>query len=285
MGHNCRRDCVIALIVLNAWLWQLVEGSSISSSERDSFLYDYAFKKIKKLRSGEVYDVAPPANFSGVEVAVARVRRRSLWRKGLTIGAVAIPARTLPRPFTRRVDLVYQNLGNWSSHYYDVPNHTFVAPVLGFLAYDSNGSGAIELRGGGDDDPLLLNFSGVAYGGVGGATRCVRFDRDGRLELEGTTRGSSCVVRAQGHFSLVVPRKAKRGYKWWVVGVGGGALGLVGVVLVVVGWKRLNRKKIKKMEQEAERCVGLETMWIGRSRMPFASGIRTQPVLENSYLP
>ncbi|KAL1546369.1 hypothetical protein AAHA92_22973 [Salvia divinorum] len=279
MGCICKRDCLIALIVLNAWLWQLVVGSSSSNRDSlDSFLYDYAFKKIKKLRSGEVYSVPPPAIFSGMELAVVRVRTSSLWRQGLTHGPLTIPPKTLPWPFTKRVDVVYQNLANWSSHYYNVPNHTFVAPVIGFLSYDSNGNEAVEIRSKGGE-PLLLDFR--TYGGGGGTKRCVRFDRNGTLEVSSTTREGWCVVRGRGHFSVVVPNEGRRHWEVWM-GVVLGILGVFLVVLCVLMWKR---KKMRGMEEEAERSEELETVWIGRSRMPFASGIRTQPVLENSYRP
>lgn len=284
MGCNCKRDCLIILIVLNAWLWQLVEGSSSSSSSSnrdslDSFLYDYAFKKIKKLRSGEVYSVPPPAIFSGMELAFVRVRTSSLWRQGLTHGPLKIPTKTLPLPFTKRVDVVYQNLGNWSSHYYNVPNHTFVAPVLGFLSYDSNGNEAVEIRSKGGE-ALMMDFK--TYGGGGGTTkRCVRFDRNGTLEMSSATREGWCVVKGRGHFSVVVPNEGRRHWEVWMWVVLG-ILGLFLVVLCVLTWKR---KKMRGMEEETERSEELETVWIGRSRMPFASGIRTQPVLENSYLP
>ncbi|KAG6437643.1 hypothetical protein SASPL_102564 [Salvia splendens] len=265
--------------MLNAWLWQLVEGSPSSNRDSlDSFLYDYAFKKIKKLRSGEVYSVPSPSIFSGMELAVVRVRTSSLWRQGLTHGPLKIPPNTLPLPFTKRVDVVYQNLGNWSSHYYNVPNHTFVAPVLGFLSYDSNGNEAVEIRSK-SDEPLMMDFK--SYGGGGGTKRCVRFDRNGTLEMSSATREGWCVVKGQGHFSVVVPNEGRRHWEVWM-GVVLGILGVFLVVLCVLMWKR---KKMRGMEEETERSEELETVWVGRSRMPFASGIRTQPVLENSYLP
>ncbi|XP_047960277.1 uncharacterized protein LOC125205409 [Salvia hispanica] len=281
MGCNCKRDCLIALIMLNSWLWHIVDGSSSNRDSLDSFLYDYAFKKIKKLRSGEVYSVPPPANFSGMELAVARVRTSSLWRKGLSHGPLSIPLKTLPWPFTKRVDVVYQNLGNWSSLYYNVPHHTFLAPVLGFLPYDSSGNGAIEIRALGDEH-LVMDFK--SYEHVGGAAKCVKFDGNGTMELSSTTSEGWWVVRGRGHFSLVVPNERKRDWEWWMMGV---VLGGFGVILVVLGflWKKMRRRKMKGMEEESERSEGLECAWIGRSRMPFASAIRTQPVLENSHLP
>lgn len=65
----------------------------------------------------------------------------------------------------------------------------------------------------------------------------------------------------------------------------GGGFGVIFVVLGFLVWKKVRRRKMKGMEEEPERSEGLECVWIGRSRMPFASAIRTQPVLESSYLP
>lgn len=293
---GCKRDFFVVLIVLNAWLWQLVHGGSQSYSREslDSYLYNYAFKKIKRLRSGKLYDVVPPPNFPGMEIDIIRLRTSSLWKNGLSHASFTIPPKILPWPFTRRVDIVYQNLGNWSSDYYNVPNHTFVAPVVGFLAYDSTNNSLIKLRtmrgdgdggGGGGDEPFVVDFSSHVAGGVD--MRCVRFESNGTLELSSMTKGSSCVGREQGHYSVVVPYGVdNEAHKWWIMGIAAAAVGLMWLVVVcVVGWKRMTRKKIRRMEQESERREGLESIWIGRSRMPCAVGIRTQPVLESSYLP
>ena len=39
------------------------------------------------------------------------------------------------------------------------------------------------------------------------------------------------------------------------------------------------------MEKVSERGESFDTVWIGKSKLPSASMVRTQPVLENSYLP
>jgi hypothetical protein len=45
--------------------------------------------------------------------------------------------------------------------------------------------------------------------------------------------------------------------------------------------KAAKRKKIKKLENNSENGEPFDTFWIGDSKLPLASMIRTQPVLEN----
>ncbi|KAK6136584.1 hypothetical protein DH2020_029674 [Rehmannia glutinosa] len=199
-------------------------------------------------RTGQLYNVSLPVNFSGMEVSIIRLRAHSLWKNGLNLSSFEIPPRILPWPFTRRVDLVYQNLGKWSTFYYNVPNYTFVAPVIGYLAYDSNTNstnhGIIELNISGDSF-VIVRFQNLALedGEDVGIMKCVRFGTDGRIEFTNLTLGSSCVAKL---------------FKW---------------------------QKLRKMERQSEKSEGLDTIWIGNSKMPTASGIRTLPSLENSYVP
>ncbi|KAL8028141.1 hypothetical protein ABFX02_14G140300 [Erythranthe guttata] len=287
---------VIRITLIVAWLWQIVRGSE-NYDERvslDSYFYDNAFEEIHNPRTGKLYDVSLPANLSGVQVSFVRLRARNLWRSGANHSLFAIPPSVLPFPFAKRVDLVYQNLGNRSSNYYSVPDYEFVAPVVGFLAYDSNKSsinyGLIELKLM-RDDPIIVHFPDIFVEENG--MKCVRFDANGPIELSNVEAKNSCFVRRQGHFSVVVPYQEKKDKvviinKWWmIVGIAcGGVVGLIILIVVIfVAYKWIKRKRIKKMERQTERNEGLDTIWIGRSRMPSATCVRTQPVLENSYLP
>ncbi|KAL8028140.1 hypothetical protein ABFX02_14G140200 [Erythranthe guttata] len=203
---GCRVVIRITLIV--AWLWQIVRGSE-KYDERgslDSYFYDNAFEEIHNPRTGKLYDVSLPANLSGVKVSFVRLRARNLWRSVANHSLFVIPPSVLPFPFAKRVDLVYQNLGNRSSNYYSVPDYKFVAPVVGFLAYDSNKSsinyGLIELKLMGDD-PIIVCFPDIFVEENG--MKCVRFDANGTIELSDVEAKNSCFVRRQGHFSVVVP--------------------------------------------------------------------------------
>ncbi|CAA3011834.1 Hypothetical predicted protein [Olea europaea subsp. europaea] len=49
-----------------------------------------------------------------------------------------IPKGVRDEPHVERLVWVYQNLGNWSKVYYPLSGYTYLAPVLGLLAYDAS---------------------------------------------------------------------------------------------------------------------------------------------------
>ncbi|KAA8516131.1 hypothetical protein F0562_019310 [Nyssa sinensis] len=228
-----------------------------------------------------------------------RLRSGSFWARGANFSSsFHIPPRIIPMPFVKRLALVYQNLGNWSSYYYNVPNYTFVTPVVGFRTYDASNSSArgstmlkLSIRG----DPILVRFPHIdAPRGKNVTMKCVRFGIDGLVEFSNMTISNVCIARDQGHFTIVVPSgqakmvppRKKKLWKLWVIGFVVGVIGLVLVVLVgVLIYKLVRMKRIGEMEKQSERSEALETMWVGMSKMPSATGIRTQPMLENDYLP
>uniref|UniRef100_A0A5B7CC26 Non-specific serine/threonine protein kinase n=1 Tax=Davidia involucrata TaxID=16924 RepID=A0A5B7CC26_DAVIN len=268
----------------------LVRGmDSYNPDSLDSFIHDYANKAIKKPRTGILYNISLPANFSGMEVSIVRLRSGSFWTRGANFSYFHIPPRIIPMPFVKRLAIVYENLGNWSSYYYNVPNYTFVTPVVGFGTYGASTKGSAILKLSIMGDPILVHFPRIPENVT---LKCVRFGTDGSVEFSNMTTPSVCIARDQGHFSIVVPSPAKkkkkkeRFWKWWVIGFGVGVVGLVLVALVgVLIYKLVRRKRIGKMEKQSERSEALETMWVGMSKMPSATGIRTQPMLENDYIP
>ncbi|CAA0842536.1 Protein of unknown function (DUF1191 [Striga hermonthica] len=246
---------------------------------------------LPKPRTGRKYDLSPPVNFSGIQISVVRLRTHRLWANGLNLSVFRIPPRTLPRPYRNRVDFMYQNLGNWSTFYYNVPDHTFVTSVVGFSAYDSNvipvENELIELNLR-VDNPITVRFQNLSLG-WNADMRCVWFGANGTVEFTNLTLMGTCVARGQGHFSVVVPRKGghnKRVFRWWILGFVGG---FVGLGMVVWGGFSVGKvwqwKKVGKMERETEKSESLEALWIGNSKMPLASAIRTQPSLESNFVP
>ncbi|KAL3622194.1 hypothetical protein CASFOL_033605 [Castilleja foliolosa] len=294
MGTNI--SCLLIRIIFCALLWPNIQASQnyTKPNSLNSFLYNYAFSNIvPRPRTGQLYNVSLPANFSGIEISIIRLRTHSLWQNGLNLSTFQVPPRALPLPFTNRVDFLYQNLGNWSTFYYNVPNYTFVAPVIGLLSYDANISstrrGLIELNLT-RDDPIIVRFKNLVLGGDG-RMKCVRFGTNETLEFTELTLGRSCVGRGDGHFSVVVPRKNEENreskFKWWIVGIAiGGFVGVILVILIgVYVYKFIKWKKVWKMEKHSGESEGLSTVWIGNSKMPTASGIRTQPSFGDSYVP
>lgn len=64
-------------------------------------------------------------------------------------------------------------------------------------------------------------------------------------------------------------------------------IGVVGLVLLclLVGigvYKKITKSgKMKEMEMNAENGEVLESVWIGRTKIPFSTMRRTQPLIEN----
>ncbi|XP_074330159.1 uncharacterized protein LOC141667532 [Apium graveolens] len=266
----------------------------------DDFVHEYAKKAVKKPRTGTLYNISLPSNYSGVEVSYVRLKSGSLWRRGENSSFFKIPKRILALPYANRVDIVFQNFGNLSDSYFSIPNYTFVAPVLGLHIYgaDANFSSlnasqmvTISLQG----DPIVVQFSSVSLDENDNATmKCVTFGPDGtEIEFSSVTVPDyTCNARNQGHFSIVVPslqppstKKRKRREKLWfwlIIGGGGFVLLIFSGVLV---FKMFRAWKVECLVKESENSVALDIVWIGQSRMPSAGGIRTQPVLENDYVP
>ncbi|KAH0731329.1 hypothetical protein KY289_002517 [Solanum tuberosum] len=246
---------------------------------------------MSKRYTGKLYDIPLPTNFSGMESSIVRLRSSSFWRRGANFSFFKIPHRVLPWPFVKRFDIIYENLGNLSSKYYDVTNYTFVTPVIGFLAYDARRSrenyGMVELNT--MENHILIHFP--PNNDYNKNMKCVRFVKNGTIEFSNVTMNNTCISRGQGHFAIVVPslkpEEEKKGkWKWWVIGFGVGIVGLI--LLIVMGiliYKCVRLKKRGNMERQSEKSEALDDVWVGNSRMPSASGIRTQPVLENSYVP
>ncbi|XP_022147172.1 uncharacterized protein LOC111016185 [Momordica charantia] len=262
------------------------------------FVHKFVNNSVPKPRTGLVYNITLTSNFSGVQVSYIRLRSASFWVRGVNLSWVSIPPRVTLVPFVKRIAIVFENLGNWSSIFYQVPGYTLVAPVIGFTVYDSSSNATtlgkrklhLHIMGGGQ---ILVKFHHkVEFGDKGIVPQCVKFGAGGVFQLKNMTGPSLCSATDHGHFSLVIPtphvKEKKKGvlWEWWVVGFGGGliGLGLMGLVLIWV-LRVVRMRNIKDMEKAAEREVCFDTVWIGKSRMPSASMVRTLPALENSYVP
>ncbi|KAL0464876.1 UNVERIFIED_CONTAM: hypothetical protein Slati_0375200 [Sesamum latifolium] len=250
-----KRNWLIVSVMFSSLLWLHVQASeNYTHDSLNSFLYDYAFKKMPRPLTGRLYKASAPVNLSGMEVSFIRLRTHSLWRNGANVSSFEIPPGILPWPFTRRVDIVYRNLGNWSTYYYNVPNYKFITPVIGFLAYDSSTTsirkGLVELNTT-EDNPIVIRFPNVPLEVDENGVKCVGFSTNGTLEFSNMIARSSCASRGQGHFSVAVPyqpetEKKKRIFRWWVVGIPG-VVGLVlFLILGIVAYKFFKWKSIRE---------------------------------------
>ena len=263
----------------------------------DEFLHVHAQKIVKWPRLGAFYNIPLHSNYSGIEISYIQINTSSLWTSGINSSFIHIPPKTRIRPSVERLDIVFHHLGNLSSYYFSLPHHKFITPVIGFTAYngDRNASAAnrssvhkLKLEG---NNTILVQFEDRSIKkGENGSKKCVRFHPNGKIEYSHVVSSNVCHVRGQGHVGIVV-RRAKpfwkrRATKCWAIGLGVG----IGVLFfaILAGILLCNfarRKEVKSMQRQAEQSEALETVWVGGTKMPAAGRIRTQPVLENDFLP
>ncbi|KDP28532.1 hypothetical protein JCGZ_14303 [Jatropha curcas] len=200
----------------------------------------------------------------------------------------------LPFPFVKRLAIVYQNLGNLSSHYYKVAGYSLVAPVAGFAAYDATNLTTLG------DEKLKFNVMGgdivVNFGNIGELKfgneeemKCVKFGDGGLVQFRNLMEGYRCLAQGDGHFSIAVPSKEDKEKKrkaLWAIRFATGFVGLVLVIVILVTtYKLVRSKRVRQMEGESDNGVTIDVHWIGSSKMPSASMVRTQPVLEHDDVP
>lgn len=314
------------LIIFTAFLSSLLftplttsQPPAMSARSLDALLQDYAFRAVQvSPKTGVVFDTTLPENLAGVNASAMRLRSGSLRTRGVkSYREFQIPIGVVEQPYSKRIVLVYHNLGNFSSRFYPLPGFTYLAPVLGLLAYDAtnlSATGLPELEIRASEEPISVRFSDVKFeqNGASFSPKCVYFDLYGSVQFENLLPGNVCPMVKQGHFSVVVestapsPAPAAEEYSGTgkgrgksntgkIVGSTIGALILLGVILVVV-WKIKEREDLKKkeerkkkLEQETEwgneRDEALQVTSFGNIKAPFAMKTRTQPVLEDRYVP
>ncbi|CAL4990052.1 unnamed protein product [Urochloa decumbens] len=282
----------------------------------DATLQDYAYRAFVRPHTGIVYNATLPANLTGIAVSAVRLRSGSLRRKGFSdYFEFDIPTGVVVQPHVERVVLVYHNIGKSSAdRYYPLTGYTYLAPVLGLLAYDAANLSAVglqELNIVPSGSLISVTFSDVRAVPAGSAApRCVVFDLNGVPQFQDLQATNVCSSFRQGHISIVVnsseiapaPAPAPPGaiappiptpggnnkgnseaWKIAVSVVGAAvALGLLAALLLcLVRYKR--DKKLQVMERNAEVGETLRMAQVGRTQAPVALGTRTQPVIENDY--
>lgn len=285
----------IQVIVFSSCFSMIQCAKTFNIDSLDDFTRDYAYKSLEKARTGTLYNISLPSNFSGIEVSIVRLRSGTFWARGANFSSFEIPPRIIPMPFVKRLSIIYDNLGNWSTSYFQVPGYSLVTPIIGFLLYDasnftSTGSHKLALSVG--NDTIAIRVPPIRMAENKNATlKCVKFSANQSVELTDMTMPNLCFTKDQGHFSVAVAvpvpmNKKERIWKWWVVGFVGGFLGLILVGLIVMMvYKVVRAKKLGEMERESEHGVVFDSIWIGRSKLPRASMIRTLPSLETERLP
>ncbi|KAJ0105467.1 hypothetical protein Patl1_17592 [Pistacia atlantica] len=269
-------------------------SKNYTTNSLDEYLQDFAFKTLVHHRphhSGALYKPILPANLSGTRVSIVRLRSRRLWNIGANFSNFHIPSRTITEPHARRLAIVYQDFGNWSSHYYSVPGYSIVTPVIGFMVFDAwNIRAKRKLSLNTMGKPIVIRFfnSSLSDGRVSKA-KCVTFSPNGTLLMTEMSVPNVCYSQDQGHFSIVVPLNLKKKHALWYLWVIGFGLGFAGLILIgyvgILSMKALKTKKIQVTERQADEDFVLDTIWVGRSKMPSATVTRTQPTLEDGGFP
>ncbi|XP_044483574.1 uncharacterized protein LOC123209544 [Mangifera indica] len=304
----------LAMLVLMIWfsfLMDVMAQSSTGSSARalDALLQDYAYRAFFRPKTGITYDGFVPSNLTGIQIAAMRLRSGSLRNRGVpTYKQFHIPIGVIEKPYVERLVLVYQNLGNLSHTYYPLTGYTYLAPVLGLLAYDAfnlSGTNLPELDINASVDPISIRFQDImSEAPEGSVPKCVWFDLHGLTNFSNVVSGNTCLTTEQGHFSIVVesiapspspvsPVPPPGGEKksnlkvWIVVGSVLGGLVLLGLLVFLIIWaqKYKHRKKMHRMEKAADVGEALQMTPVGSTKAPAARVTRTQPTLENEYIP
>ncbi|KAB1201027.1 hypothetical protein CJ030_MR0G005177 [Morella rubra] len=302
----------VPLLCALSWLPLLnAQLPEISARSLDALLQHYAFRTFAvRPKTGIPIDTRLPSNLAGLQVSALRVRSGSLRTRGVhSYKEFQIPTGIVEQPYVKRVVLLYHNLGNLSSYFYPLPGFSYLAPVLGLLAYNASDLSASDLPElfirASYQNPILIKFPNLSSSPDGLSPRCVHFDLHGSVQFDKMLSGNVCPTTQQGHFSVVVEstapspaphtepsargvgvgggREKSHNKEWIVLGsvVGGVALAAA-LALLVASLRRLrHKKKVQQMEWESSRGVTLRSTSIGDTKTPSAMGTRTRPVLED----
>ncbi|KAM7275826.1 hypothetical protein ACFE04_017692 [Oxalis oulophora] len=268
---------IIHFMIFFALKVNVVHGETRPQS-LDNLLRNYANTTLSKHRTGYLYKVGLPSKFSGMEVSVIRLRSSTFWARGANFSYFNVTQKSIPTPYTKRPAIIYDNLRNWSTYYFQPPiGYSLIAPVVGFIAYDATNTsslGVTKLKLG----AISINFTSIIkYYNANLTPSCVKFNSNGSgVKWANMTKSNLCFTEESGHFSVVIPSTTmtkKTGERWWlVVGSVAGFFGLVlSFVFVMILFKQVKKNKLRRMEQESEKNVALDTVYIGRSVMPRAT--------------
>ncbi|GER37927.1 hypothetical protein STAS_14385 [Striga asiatica] len=313
--HFPSANCAICIAIF-LFILQKAELRITWSDEAralDSLLQEYAVRAFPgpRTKTGIAYNGFAPSNLTGIEVSAMRLRSGSLRSRGVRMyREFEIPIGVLEQPYVERLVLVYHNFRNWSVTYYPPPpGYTYLAPVLGLLAYNASELAMAQrnfllpelLRIRASHQPISINFSAAAVGSNRMAKKCVLFDVNGSVKLSDVSSGNICKTFQQGHFSIVVEENSSNSNskkssssrrKVWrriiiIVGsiVGGFALPVVLGLVIVWIRKHRHRKLMDYMEKAADIGEALHMTSVGNAKAPAAAGTRTQPTLETEYVP
>ncbi|KAE9597794.1 hypothetical protein Lal_00041417 [Lupinus albus] len=296
MGSKVTYNCFILLVVFTLCCCSLVHSlDNTDTKTLNSLLQDYALRSLIKHmpQTGALYDALLPQNLSGMNVSIVHLRSQRLYRKGANFSFFRIPPRTMFIPNVRRLVIVYQNLGNWSSKFYNLPSYSLITSVVGFMVFDASNVTDIRVKNlnlNTMGQPITTHFPNVTImHGTNSRVRCVAFSANGTYKVSSMTSPGLCYSKDPGYFSVVSPLETKpQPQREWYVLVIGFVIGIFGLVAVVyAGFSCLRfvkAKRIEAIERHNNEDLVLESRWVGNSKLPSAAVTRTKPAYENSVL-
>ncbi|ESQ37749.1 hypothetical protein EUTSA_v10029239mg [Eutrema salsugineum] len=264
----------------------------INIQDLDDLIRSYAARGNTRRHTGSLYEIPLPSNISDIKASVVTVRNSMFWRKGANFSGIYIPPMVKTTPYAKRIAFVYKSLGDYSSSVYFrlADNYSFVSPVIGFTAYDATNTNDLKklnlsIK---RDNPISIRFDAyVSHNHERRRIKCVAFGDNGLLNFSNIARNYECATtNSRGHYALVVvnqkpkpePELVRR--KWWWFALAVTGISVVVIVVIVVVVKLVRKKRLGEMERESEKSEMIGNIWIGRSRMPAATMVRTQPCLE-----
>ncbi|CAN8248174.1 unnamed protein product [Cochlearia groenlandica] len=284
----------IVFFVFCANLQSMTMVHCINIQDLDDLIRSYAARdNTTRRQTGSLHEISLPSNLSDIKASVVTVRNSVLWRKGANFSGVCIPPFVKTTPYAKRIALIYEIIGNQSSSVYFrlSKNYSFVSPVIGFSVYDATNTNDLKKLNLSinRDNLITIRFDLDNRSSVKGI-KCVAFGDNGTLLNMSNTRGNNyeCGARGyNGHYGLVVINKKvkpgsvnKRKWRWWfgLIAIG---ISVIAVVVLVMVKIVVRKKRLREMERETDKSEIIGDILIsGRSRMPVASMVRTQPSLE-----
>ncbi|PHU08737.1 BTB/POZ domain-containing protein POB1 [Capsicum chinense] len=114
-----------------------VQTRNILTKSLEVILHEHAFKSLVHQHTGSLYNASVPSSLAGMKLSLVRLRSRTLWEKGANFSGFSIPPRTILVPYVKRIHIVYNDLGNLSSHYFNLSGYNLLTSVIGFIVYDA----------------------------------------------------------------------------------------------------------------------------------------------------
>ncbi|KAM3270779.1 hypothetical protein P3S67_028981 [Capsicum chacoense] len=123
-----------------------------------------------------------------MKLSLVRLQSSTLWEKGANFSGFSIHPRTIPVPNVKRINIVYYDLGNLSSHYFNISGYNLLTSEIGFMVYDapSNISTITSLTKVGlrpMGQPISVEFKNLSEMVKGRITKCAMFDENGNVSF------------------------------------------------------------------------------------------------------